>query len=200
MGFWIKGVFVLLLLAALAGVSPWMWVKLDLYLMNYLGKEYVLQDKFDIQISGRKLEIPKSEFWISVPEIGAVSKIERNIDIQNDRSYSSQLTAGYVIHSKSSDLPGQLGTMLLVTHPTNREAMPWVNPRYYFLDRLQKGDQIIIGYKNKVYNYEITSTKVIESYPDLSDDNSSSNLILLSSSPFSAGIKLQISAKLRPQT
>ena len=126
-----------------------------------------------------------SYFSVVIPKINAKANIIANVDTGNETEYDKALSEG-VAHAKGTYFPGQGKNIFLFAHSTNA---PWnvsrFNAVFYLLDKMSKGDQIIIYFADKRYIYQVTDIKTVgpndTSY--LNDDGLGEKLILQTCSP-----------------
>ena len=106
--------------------------------------------------------VPKdTEFSIVIPKIGASAKIFPNVDPSNEAEFLPILMQG-VAHAKGSVFPGMLGNTYLFAHSTdNFWDVGRYNAVFYLLKDLQPGDDIIIFFQNKRYNYIVSGSKIV---------------------------------------
>lgn len=121
-------------------------------------------DNFAQVLLGAKEQIlvPKdTEFGIVIPKIGASARVFENVDPSNQESFLPILTQG-VAHAQGTVFPGMVGNIYLFAHSTDSF---WNAGRYnaifYLLKDLQPGDEIVIFYQNKRYEYIVTTSKVV---------------------------------------
>src|SRR5260221_5296417 len=137
-----------------------------------------------IQNEAKKFGVD-SYFSVVIPKINAKANIIANVDTGNEAEYDKALSEG-VAHAKGTYFPGQGKNIFLFAHSTNA---PWnvarFNAVFYLLDKMSKGDQIIIYFADKRYIYQVTDIKTVgpndTSY--LSDDGLAEKLILQTCSP-----------------
>lgn len=122
---------------------------------------------FAALLSGQKQQVlvaPDPNFSIVIPKIGAASKVYPNVDVNNEAEFLSVLKKG-VAHAKGSVFPGMNGTTYLFAHSTdNFWDVGRYNAVFYLLKDLKPGDDIIIFFEGKRYNY--VAEKTIISSPD----------------------------------
>lgn len=111
---------------------------------------------------GENVIIPVStEFGIVIEKINANAKIVADVNAADEREYTKALSKG-VAEALGSTMPGQNGNLYLFSHSTDA---PWnivrFNAVFYLLRELEKGDRIIIFYKNKRYDYEVFDKNII---------------------------------------
>lgn len=121
-------------------------------------------DNFAQVLLGAKEQIlvPKNtEFGIVIPKIGASAKVFENIDPSNQERFLPILAQG-VAHAQGTVFPGMMGNIYLFAHSTDSF---WNAGRYnaifYLLKDLQVGDEIVIFYQNKRYEYIVSASKVV---------------------------------------
>jgi len=105
---------------------------------------------------------PDPYFSLVIPKIEARAKILPNIDASNQNEYLSALKRG-VAHAKGTVFPGMRGTIFLFAHSTDS---PWNIARYnavfYLLRELEAGDEIIVFFLEKRFNYRVVEKKIVE--------------------------------------
>jgi LPXTG-site transpeptidase (sortase) family protein len=102
-----------------------------------------------------------TSFSILIPKIGASAIVFPNVDISNQNNYLPILMQG-VAHAAGSVFPGMNGNIYLFAHSTdNFWDVGRYNAVFYLLKDLSKGDEVVIFYQNKRYNYIITGSKIV---------------------------------------
>lgn len=105
---------------------------------------------------------PDPYFSLVIPKIDARAKIIANTDAANKREYLTTLKKG-IAHAKGSVFPGMKGATYLFAHSTDA---PWHLARYnavfYLLNKLEKGDEIIIFFQGKKFFYSVEEKRIIE--------------------------------------
>lgn len=123
-------------------------------------------DEFSSVIYGPTEQIltpPDTLFSILIPKIGAVSKITPNVDSSNPDEFLPVLQES-VAHAKGTVFPGIPGTTYLFAHSTdNFWDVGRYNAVFYLLKDLAPGDEIVIFFENKRYNYKVTETEIVDS-------------------------------------
>lgn len=116
-----------------------------------------------------KILIPKdTNFSILIPKIGADSRVFPNVDPSNEAQYLSVLKLG-VAHARGSVFPGMDGATYLFAHSTDSIwDVGRYNAVFYLLKDLSQGDQVVVFFKNRRYNYTVDATKIIDG-SDVSD-------------------------------
>lgn len=105
---------------------------------------------------------PDTEFSIVIPKIGAASKVFPNVDPSDENAFLPILQEG-VAHAQGSVFPGLAGNIYLFSHSTdNFWDVGRYNAVFYLLKDLNRGDEIVIFYQNKRYNYFVTDTKTLD--------------------------------------
>jgi LPXTG-site transpeptidase (sortase) family protein len=119
--------------------------------------------------------IPKdTDFSIVIPKIGASAKVFPNVDPSNQDAFLPILIRG-VAHAAGTVFPGMNGNVYLFAHSTdNFWDVGRYNAVFYLLKDLAKGDEVVIFYQNKRYNYIVTGSKIVNS-SDVSDLVNSQN-------------------------
>lgn len=106
-------------------------------------------------------EITEATFFtLDIAKIGAKSKIIANVDPGDKFEYEQALDQG-VAHSRGTFLPGMDGNVTLFSHSTDIAAnISRFNAVFYRLDELQPGDQIVIWYLGRRYEYRVTGSRI----------------------------------------
>ena len=122
-------------------------------------------DNFAQVLAGPKQQVlePKdTNFSIIIPKIGASAKIYPNVDPSNENEFLPILLKG-VAHAKGTVFPGQKGNTYLFAHSTdNFWDVGRYNAVFYLLKDLVPGDEIIIYFQNKRYDYIVKSSKIVD--------------------------------------
>ena len=115
-------------------------------------------------LAGPKEQIltPKdTNFSILIPKIGASAKVFPNVDVSNQDLFLPILMQG-VAHAAGTVFPGMNGNVYLFAHSTdNFWDVGRYNAVFYLLKNLNKGDEVVIFYQNKRYNYIVTGSKIV---------------------------------------
>lgn len=170
-----------LLLFALYGVfatfGPALMYEAQYRIIQIRGISYEVQDEtkeketeasrtgggFADVLAGDKEQIliPKdTEFSISIPKIGASAKVFPNTDPTNPTEFLSVLQKG-IAHAKGTVFPGMQGNVYLFAH----SADSWwnvgrYNAVFYLLQHLQAGDEIVVFFGGKRYEYVVSQTMI----------------------------------------
>lgn len=122
-------------------------------------------------------------FSILIPKIGASAKVFSNVDPANPDQYLPILQEG-IAHAKGTVFPGVPGNTYLFAHSTdNFWDVGRYNAVFYLLKDLVPGDQIIVFFQGKRYDYTVYDTKIVDD-SDVSyivhsqDPNSPQQLVL----------------------
>lgn len=122
-------------------------------------------DNFAQVLAGPKEQIlvPKdTEFSIVIPKIGASAKVYPNVDAFNEKDFLPILAKG-VAHAKGTVFPGNIGNIYLFAHSTdNFWDVGRYNAVFYLLKDLSPGDEIVVFFHNKRYDYIVSSTKIVD--------------------------------------
>jgi LPXTG-site transpeptidase (sortase) family protein len=129
--------------------------------------------------SSSPLSAPDPYFSLVIPKIEARAKILPNIDASNQNEYLSALKKG-VAHAKGTVFPGIKGTIFLFAHSTDS---PWNitrhNAVFYLLRELEVGDEIIVFFLGKRFNYKVVEKKIVEpNYTDFFSQKEEEILVL----------------------
>lgn len=112
--------------------------------------------------------IPVStDYGIVIEKINANSRVVAGVSPVDEREYVAALAHG-VAEALGSTPPGEAGNLYLFSHSTDA---PWnivrFNAIFYLLRELEKGDKVVIFYKNRRYDY-VVFDKVIAEPHDVS--------------------------------
>lgn len=140
---------------------------------------------FSDVLTGPKEQVlvpPDPSFSIMIPKIGATAKVFPNVDASNQDQFLPLLMKG-VAHAKGTVFPGMKGNVYLFAHSTdNFWDVGRYNAVFYLIKDLKPGDEIVIFYANKRFNYVVTSSKIVNpsdvSYIVDAQNKSSETLIL----------------------
>lgn len=105
---------------------------------------------------------PDTEFSIVIPKIGASARVIANVDPSNEEAFLPALLEG-VAHAQGSLFPGTSGNIYLFAHSADNfwDAGQY-NAIFYLLKDLEVGDEIVIFYQNKRYNYFVTDSRIVK--------------------------------------
>lgn len=102
-------------------------------------------------------------FNILIPKIGANAKVFPNIDSSDQNEFLPILSLG-VAHAKGTVFPGLEGNTYLFAHSAdNFWNVGRYNAAFYLLKDLTVGDDIIIFFENRRYNYKVSEVQVVDS-------------------------------------
>jgi LPXTG-site transpeptidase (sortase) family protein len=129
--------------------------------------------------TGGALPAPDPYFSLVIPKIDAREKILPNIDASNQKEYLSVLKKG-VAHAKGTGFPGMSRSIFLFAHSTDA---PWNIVRYnavfYLLRELEPGDEVVVFYLGKRFNYQVIEKKIVEPhYTEFFNQKESELLVL----------------------
>jgi LPXTG-site transpeptidase (sortase) family protein len=117
----------------------------------------------NLEGEGEVLAPVSTKFGIVIPKINANAEVIAEVNPASEREYTSALTKG-VAHAKGTALPGEKGNIYLFSHSTDA---PWNVARYnavfYLLRELEAGDEIVMFFNDRRYNYQVYDKRVVES-------------------------------------
>ncbi len=124
-----------------------------------------------------------TDFSILIPKIGASAKVFPNVDPNNQDQFLPILQQG-IAHAKGTVFPGVPGNTYLFAHSTdNFWDVGRYNAVFYLLKDLAVGDDVVVFFEGKRYDYKVYDTKIVDD-SDVSyivhsqDPNSPQRLIL----------------------
>lgn len=116
----------------------------------------------NVTANQRVLQAPDPFFSVVIPKIGAAEKVIPNVDSTNESEYVKALQHG-IAHAKGSVFPGLIGTTYLFAHSTDSFwNVGRYNAVFYLLKDLTIGDDVIVFFQNRRYNYKVTKTEIVD--------------------------------------
>jgi sortase A len=116
-------------------------------------------------LAGNKEQIliPKdTAFSIMIPRLGARAKIIPNVDPTNPQEFLPLLQEG-IAHAKGTVFPGMIGNTYLFAHSTdNWWHVGRYNAVFYLLKDLRVGDEIIVFFEDRRYDYVVSQSQISE--------------------------------------
>ena len=101
-----------------------------------------------------------TQFSIVIPKLGATAKVFPNIDSTSEEEFTPILSEG-VAHAKGTVFPGLKGTTYLFAHSTdNFWNVGRYNAIFYLLKDLKVGDEVIVFFENRRYEYIVSESKI----------------------------------------
>jgi len=148
-------------LGCLLTYGPLLKSELEYRFKKNIGQQIYFRDLLGKEISSPVPLAPDPNFSLVIPKIQAQAKIFANVDASKPSVYLPVLKKG-VAHARGTVFPGMQGTIFLFAHSTNS---PWNIVRYnavfYLLRELEEGDEVIIFFGGKRFNYRVTEKKVV---------------------------------------
>lgn len=121
---------------------------------------------FGSVLAGPKEQVlvpPDTEFSIIIPKIGASAKIFPNVDPENENEFLPILQEG-IAHAKGTVFPGMAGNTYLFAHSTdNWWNVGRYNAVFYLLKDLNPGDEVIVFFEGRRFNYVVSEKKTAAS-------------------------------------
>lgn len=106
---------------------------------------------------------PDTQFSVVIPKIGATSRVHPNVDPLDENEFLPKLQTG-VAHAKGSVFPGMQGNTYLFAHSTdNFWNVGRYNAVFYLLKELKPGDDVVVFFENRRYNYKVDRTEIRDS-------------------------------------
>lgn len=101
-------------------------------------------------------------FSIVIPKIGASANVIPNVDPSDPNIFLPALMEG-VAHAKGTVFPGQPGNIYLFAHSTdNFWDVGRYNAVFYLLKDLTPGDEIVLFYNRKRFNYKVIGSQIVD--------------------------------------
>ncbi|MPM48774.1 hypothetical protein SDC9_95501 [bioreactor metagenome] len=137
------------------------------YLYTPLIKSLVVYKFFNksiVKIDEIEKKPINNTFSVSIPKIGAESKIIANVSPYNEKEYLSVLSKDEVAQSSTSSFPGmgKNNTTYLFAHSTQQGlSMVRKNSVFYLLGELTNGNSIYLRHNGNLYQYKVYDKKII---------------------------------------
>lgn len=106
-------------------------------------------------------DINIKNFGIKIDKIGVLAPIVEGVSGRDKNIYNLALKRG-VAHLKGSALPGKGSNIFIFGHSSSNIGFGPYSKVFAKLNELERGDKIIIFYKNKEYIYLVFEKKVVE--------------------------------------
>ncbi len=104
-----------------------------------------------------------TEFNILITKIGANARIFPNVDPSKSQEFLPILQKG-VAHARGTVFPGQKGSIYLFAHSTdNFWNVGRYNALFYLIKDLKLGDEVVIFFDDRRYNYIVSESKIVDS-------------------------------------
>lgn len=114
-------------------------------------------------IAGAKEQVlipPDPRFSLVIPKIAATAKVWPNVDPLDEKDFLPKLQTG-VAHAKGTVFPGMQGNVYLFAHSTdNFWDVGRYNAVFYLLKDLKPGDDVIVYFEDRRYNYKVNHSVV----------------------------------------
>jgi LPXTG-site transpeptidase (sortase) family protein len=167
-----SGLIAFSVLGVLFLITPWLKQE---YKYRFQKKETVKVSSFGILLESidhqarvqasreaERLGVNETYFTLVIPKINAQSRIMINVDAGNEKEYSEALKKG-VAHAKGTAFPGMGQTIYLFAHSTDTAFnTSRYNAVFYLLRELEKGDEIILFFTDKIYRYRVFDNLIVE--------------------------------------
>ena len=104
---------------------------------------------------------PNTNFSIVIPKIEAVAPVISEVDYRDPEKFLPELKKG-VAHAMGTPYPNESGNVYIFAHSTDAfYNVNYYNAVFYLLGKLEKGDEIVLFYKDKKYIYSVSEVKVV---------------------------------------
>ena len=116
-----------------------------------------------LTLDKQRILVPQSsEFGIIIPKIGANAKIIPNVNPTDEKEFLPILQKG-IAHAKGTVFPGIKGNTYLFAHSTDSFwNVGRYNAVFYLLKDLEAGDEIVLFFENRRYDYAVKELKVVD--------------------------------------
>lgn len=121
------------------------------------------------------------KFGLIIPKIRANEKIIKNVDSFRESEYQKALKKG-IAHAKETGLPGENNNIFLFAHSSgNFYQNNRLNTIFLLLNKLEKGDQIIVFFEGEIFEYQVFDKKIVDEkqieYMNISSDQETITLM-----------------------
>lgn len=122
--------------------------------------------KYQLVVKNKTVEekiVPvDSNFSVVIPKIRANARVVENVDPFDAKNYQLALSRG-VAHAQGTSTPDKGSNTFLFAHSAgNWYQANQYNAIFYLLNKLEKGDEIILYFKDKEYVYLIEELKYVD--------------------------------------
>ncbi|MFC1727300.1 sortase [Patescibacteria group bacterium] len=151
------------LLFLLAGIGILILIYWPLAKEEWQYRQFQSQVSPDVSFGelAEKIVPVSSEFGLVIPQIQINSRVFPIVDDQNPAEYRPLLAQG-VAHAKWSVLPNQKGMVFIFAHSADSPlSITRYNAVFYLINKLVKGDQVLIYYQNQEYEYQVIEKKIV---------------------------------------
>lgn len=158
----------------IATFGPAMYYEVKFHISQVSGVHYIVKvtpkaslspEQFSNVLSKSNEHVlipPDTDFSIVIPKIGASEKVFPNVDPNNENEYLPILLKG-VAHAKGTSFPGFAGNTYLFAHSAdNFWDVGRYNAVFYLIKDLEKGDDVIIFFENKRFNYTVVDSQIVD--------------------------------------
>jgi LPXTG-site transpeptidase (sortase) family protein len=102
-------------------------------------------------------------FSLVIPKIDAKSNVIANVNASVEEEYKQALKQG-IAHARGTYFPGQGKNIYLFSHSTDSSInVARYNAVFYLLKKLDEGDEVIVFFADKKYEYVVTEKLVVSS-------------------------------------
>jgi len=102
-----------------------------------------------------------TKFGLKIDKLDLLAPIVEDVDGENKNAYNKALQGG-VAHYKGTALPGEKSNIFIFGHSSTVTGQGPYAKIFASLGDLEKGDEIIVFYKDKEYRYSVFDKQVVE--------------------------------------
>ncbi len=121
--------------------------------------------KYQLVVKNKTVEekiVPvDTDFSVVIPKIRANARVVENVDPFDAKNYQLALSRG-VAHAKGTSTPDKGSNTFLFAHSAgNWYQANQYNAIFYLLNKLEKGDEIVLYFKDKEYVYQVEELQYV---------------------------------------
>jgi len=157
------GLFALIFIVSWGFVNaPAILSKIDYWLDREFGKgvEETIQITEMGEIKNKSQRSALKNNHLYVPKIDVNAEVSWNVE----QSQEQEKLRESVIHLKGTALPGKPGNIFITGHSSYYWWIGKYTRVFVLLDKLEKGDKIVIAYQNKIYTYRVYDKFTVKSH------------------------------------
>lgn len=101
-----------------------------------------------------------SDFFLEINKLNIQVPVITNVDPVDKEKYNAALISG-VAHMNGTAFPGDKGNIFIYGHSSSEIKSPY-DKIFLNLNDLEKGDEIVVNYKDRSYTYSVREKKIVE--------------------------------------
>lgn len=163
---------------------PYLSSLIKYYSLSGSGLVYSIKGREKIRKESLVIKPVSPRFSLLITKLGLNEAVAREIDFYDSEKLDSGLRMG-LVHVKTSALPGDFGTVLIVGHPLySFFNFSHSHPEFYLIDKLEVGDEAGIFYEGVDHRYRVVEKRLEPpTYLDFFTPGEERKLMLVSGYP-----------------